>query len=368
MATMIQLKSAAEIAKITASGAIVARVLDTVGQLVRPGVSTAELDAVAHAIITDAGASPSFLGYGQPPFPGAICASIDHEVVHGIPSPNRILQEGSLISIDVGACLDGYHADAARTFAVGKVSASLLQLIKVTEECFWRALAKVRPGARVGDLGSEIQRYAESHGYGVVRELTGHGIGRNLHESPDLPNYGRSGRGPRLEPGLVLAMEPMINMGTRHVKMQDDGWTIVTADGLASAHYENTFVVTDQGPVVLTVPLIRNTTMKTPFLPQTDKTGIETGAIVRSEAGHDRLGIFIVLWVQGDYAYLADGRSRLYEKPKKKRIRHMRKLATLPEKQVLDQISRLGDAGQRNAALRKLLRQYIDQVYKKEEL
>ncbi|MGI6333072.1 MAG: type I methionyl aminopeptidase [Saccharofermentanales bacterium] len=251
---MIQLKSATEITKIAASGAIVARVLETVEQLVRPGVSTAELDAAAHAIITGAGASPSFLGYGQPPFPGAICTSIDHEVVHGIPSPNRILQEGSLISIDVGACLDGYHADAARTFTVGEVSASILQLIRVTEECFWRALAKARAGARVGDLASEIQRYAESHGYGVVRELTGHGIGRKLHESPDLPNYGRPGRGLRLEPGLVLAMEPMINMGTRHVKIRDDGWTIVTADGLASAHYENTFVVTDEGPIVLTGP------------------------------------------------------------------------------------------------------------------
>ena len=221
--------------------------------MVRPGVSTGELDEAAKEIIVKSGARPSFLGYGQPPFPGAICASVDDEIVHGIPSRQRILHEGSLISIDVGACLDGFHADAARTFAVGEIDSELTRLIRVTEECFWKALENANSGARLGDLSAAVQQHAEAHGYGVVRELTGHGIGRNLHESPDLPNFGRSGRGLRIEAGLVLAMEPMINLGTRRVLMRDDGLTIATADGRPSAHYENTFAITPAGPVVLTI-------------------------------------------------------------------------------------------------------------------
>lgn len=249
---MVLLKSAAEISQMAAAGRIVAEVLETVEQLVRPGISTWELNQAALAIIEKAGATPSFLGYGHPPFPGAICASINDEVVHGIPSRQRFLTEGSLISIDVGACLNGYHADAARTYAVGSISASLADLIRVTEECFWLAFDKARVGARLGDLSATVQSHAESHGYGVVRELTGHGIGRALHEDPDLPNYGRAGHGLRLEAGLVLAMEPMINLGTRRVTMHDDGWTIATADGKPSAHYENTLAVTQDGPVILT--------------------------------------------------------------------------------------------------------------------
>jgi len=249
---MMQLKSAAEIQHIAAAGRIVAEVLDTLGQMVRPGISTMDLDEAAQEIIRKAGAQPSFLGYGQPPFPGAICASIDEEIVHGIPKRQRLLTEGSLISVDVGAFLEGFHADAARTFAVGTLNEEISRLIAVTEECFWKALDKARVGARLGDLSAAVQQHAESHGYGVVRELTGHGIGRNLHEVPDLPNYGRAGHGLRLEAGLVLAMEPMINLGTRRVLMLDDGWTIVTADGKPSAHYENTFAVTADGPVVLT--------------------------------------------------------------------------------------------------------------------
>jgi methionyl aminopeptidase len=250
---MLQLKSAAEIARIAAAGRIVAEVLDTLGGMIRPGISTMDLDEAAVAIIRRAGATPSFLGYGQPPFPGSICASIDEEVVHGIPNRQRILQEGSLISVDVGACLDGFHADAARTFAIGKIDSERARLIKVTEECFWKAMAKATVGARLGDLSATVQQHAEANGFGVVRELTGHGIGRNLHEAPDLPNYGKPGHGLRLEAGLVLAMEPMINLGTRRVLMLDDGWTIVTADGRPSAHYENTFAITADGPVILTM-------------------------------------------------------------------------------------------------------------------
>jgi len=249
---MVQLKSDSEISLMAAAGKIVAEVLEVMNQLVRPGVSTWELDKTALAIIEKAGAVPSFMGYGQPPFPGAICASIDDEIVHGIPSRHRILAEGSLVSIDVGACLNGYHADAARTYAVGSIKPALADLIRVTEECFWLAFGKARIGARLGDLSAAVQAHAEAHGYGVVRELTGHGIGRSLHEDPDLPNYGRPGHGLRLEAGLVLAIEPMINLGTRRVTMRQDGWTIATADGKPSAHYENTLAVTPDGPVILT--------------------------------------------------------------------------------------------------------------------
>ncbi len=249
---MVSLKTAAEIDRMAAAGRIVAEVLDELGQMVKPGISTWDLDQAARTIIHQSGAIPSFLGYGQPPFPAAICASIDDEVVHGIPNQHRILQEGSLVSIDVGACLNGFHGDAARTFAVGRIDAQKAELIRVTEECFWKAFAKAHIGARLGDLSAAIQAHAEAHGYGVVRELTGHGIGRQMHESPDLPNYGRAGHGMRLEAGLVLAMEPMINLGTRHVEMLDDGWTIVTADGCPSAHYENTLAITPDGPVILT--------------------------------------------------------------------------------------------------------------------
>lgn len=249
---MLRLKSSEEIVKIRNAGRIVAEVLETLETLVRPGISTLELDAAAENIIRRAGAIPSFKGYGDPPFPGSICASIDEEVVHGIPHANRILKEGQIISIDVGAFLDGYHADAARTFSVGKIDPAKAELIRVTEASFWAGFAKARVGNRIGDVSSAIQGIAEAHGYGVVRELTGHGVGRKLHEDPDLPNYGHAGRGMRLEAGLVIAMEPMVNMGVRNIAILEDGWTIVTSDRKPSAHYENTFAITADGPVILT--------------------------------------------------------------------------------------------------------------------
>jgi methionyl aminopeptidase len=249
---MVHLKSTTEIEKMAAAGRIVSDVLAAIGEQARPGVSTALLDQTARDIMRRAGGKPSFLGYGQPPFPAAICTSIDCEVVHGIPSPKRILEDGSILSIDVGVNLDGYHADAARTFYIGTVHESVKELVQAAKDCFWLAYAKAVVGNRIGELSATIQTHAESHGYGVVRELTGHGIGRNLHEEPDVPNFGRRGHGLRLEAGMVLAVEPMINLGTRRVLMLDDGWTIVTADGKPSAHYENTFAVTGQGPLVLT--------------------------------------------------------------------------------------------------------------------
>ena len=250
---MVQIKTTAEIDKIAAAGLIVARVLKEIEHMVAPGVSTGELDEAARTLIRQSGAVPSFLGYGQPPFPAAICASVDAEVVHGIPDPKRRLTVGSIVSIDVGVYLDGYHADAARTFAVGTIEPAVARLVAVTEACFWTALAKAQPGVRIGDLSAAVQAMAEHSGYGVVRELTGHGIGRNLHEEPDLPNFGKTGHGMRLETGMVLAMEPMINLGSRRVIMLDDGWTIITADRRPSAHYENTFAITDGQPRVLTI-------------------------------------------------------------------------------------------------------------------
>jgi len=249
---MVRLKTIEELARIRNAGRIVAQVLEAMAQMVRPGISTLDLDREAEAIIRKAGAVPSFKGYGEPPFPASICASIDAEVVHGIPLATRILQPGEIISVDVGAYFEGFHADAARTFAVGDISADKAELVRFTEAAFWAGFEKAVIGNRLGDVSAAVQRIAESHGYGVVRELTGHGVGRRLHEDPDLPNFGHAGRGMRLEEGLVLAMEPMITLGSRHIAILEDGWTIVTSDRKPAAHYENTFAVTAEGPVILT--------------------------------------------------------------------------------------------------------------------
>jgi len=249
---MVQLKTPAEIVKMQKAGRVVALVFEALADIIKPGVSTFELDQKAEQVIRGEGAVPSFLNYGKPPFPGSICASINREVVHGIPSHSRILREGDIISIDVGAELDGFHGDAARTYAVGQISAEAAQLIKVTEECFWIGFEQAQIGNRIGDVSSAIARHAESFGYGVVRELTGHGIGRRLHEDPDVPNYGKKGHGLRISPGLVIAVEPMINLGTREIEVLDDQWTIVTADGMQSSHYENTIAITQDGPIITT--------------------------------------------------------------------------------------------------------------------
>ena len=232
---MIRYKSKAEIEMIRNSGLIVADVFEKLKIVIQPGISTLEINNIAEDIIRSYGAIPSFLNYGSPPFPGAICASINDEVVHGIPTRDRILKEGDILSVDVGALLKGYHSDAARTYAVGRISVEVKKLVTVTEECF------------------AIEAHATAYGYGIVRELTGHGIGTHLHEDPDVPNYGKAGRGIRIEEGLVIAIEPMINMGTRAVTIMEDDWTIVTQDGKPSSHYENTVVATADGPVVLTM-------------------------------------------------------------------------------------------------------------------
>lgn len=249
---MILLKNQDEIANMKQSGAILAQVFAAMQEAIRPGVSTLQLDQIAREIIEAAGARPSFLHYGDPPFSGSICASVNDVVVHGVPSASVILKEGDIISIDVGACLNGWHSDACRTYPVGKISSELETLIRVTEECFFEGLAYAKPGLRLGDLQAAIQKHAESHGFGVVRELTGHGIGRSLHEEPNIPNYGKPGRGIRLEEGMVLAVEPMITLGSPRIYIGDDDWSIFTVDSRPAAHYENTFAILADGPMILT--------------------------------------------------------------------------------------------------------------------
>lgn len=247
---MITIKSAADIEKMDAAGRIVEQTLQLMGQMVRAGVSTGELDAEAERFIRSCGAEPSFLNYHG--YPKSICTSVNEQVVHGIPGGYR-LKDGDIVSVDVGAYLNGFHGDAARTFLVGTVPDEVKELVRVTRECFFEGLRYARVGYRLGDIGAAIQQHAESHGYGVVREMIGHGIGRNMHEEPDVPNYGRAGRGIRLEKGMTIAIEPMINLGTERIYQLSDGWTIVTADGLPSAHYENTIAITDGEPKLLTL-------------------------------------------------------------------------------------------------------------------
>lgn len=251
---MIELKSKLEIEKMKAAGEIVASVFEALRDKIVPGVSTGELDRIVYETITRQKARPSFLNYGSPPFPASACISINEEVVHGIPSFERRLQDGDIVSVDVGAELDGYHGDACRTFLCGNVREEWRDLVRVTEESFWLGVRKAIPGNRLGDISHTVQEYCENHGYGVVRDLTGHGIGKQLHEEPDLLNFGRAGHGVRLCAGMCLALEPMITLGDYAITQLEDGWTIVTEDGSAAAHYENTFAITEDGPVILTCP------------------------------------------------------------------------------------------------------------------
>ena len=248
---MITIKSASQIEKMRKSGAVTKGALELIEKSIRPGISTKQLDKIAYDYIISKGAKPNFLNYNG--FPGSICASVNDEVVHGIPSKQVVLKEGDIISIDMGAILDGWHSDAARTFGVGKISDEAQKLIDVTRESFFEGIKHAKHGAKLGDISYAIQTYAESHGYGVVRDLVGHGIGTSLHEDPSVPNFGRAGRGVRLAAGMVLAIEPMINEGTWRVEMLDDDWTVVTQDGKLSAHYENTVALTKDGCEILTL-------------------------------------------------------------------------------------------------------------------
>ncbi|HWA39984.1 MAG TPA: type I methionyl aminopeptidase [Gemmatimonadales bacterium] len=247
---MIVLKSRAEIDTMRAAGRIVFGVLDELKQHVRPGISTWDLDKIAEEYIRAHGAIPSFKGlYG---FPATICASISEEIVHGIPSRKRVLADGNVFTADVGAMLDGLHADSAYTYPVGEVSPEATRLLKVTEESLYAGIKEARAGNHIGDIGHAVQSVAEGAGFGVVRELVGHGIGRTFHEEPQVPNYGKPKRGPLLKVGMTIAIEPMITAGDPATRTLDDKWTVVTLDGSLSAHFEHTIAVTEKGPEILT--------------------------------------------------------------------------------------------------------------------
>lgn len=247
---MINVKSAREIELMREACKITGEVLNLLGESIKPGITTLELDSLAEKFIRKHNATPSFKGYAD--YPNALCASVNNQVIHGIPG-NRVLKEGDIISCDIGACFKGYNGDAARTFAVGKISEEAQRLIDVTKESFFRGLAYCCEGNRISDISHAIQEYAESFGYGVVRDYIGHGVGAQLHESPEIPNFGRPGRGPRLVSGMTLAIEPMINERDYRVKCLPDGWTVETLDGCLSAHYENTVLITKGEPDVLTL-------------------------------------------------------------------------------------------------------------------
>ena len=250
---MIYLKNAQQLDCMRKSGALLFDVLCRLKEAIKPGVSTAALDVYAEQLIRKHKATPSFLHYNG--YPASLCVSINDEVVHGIPSEGTFIREGDVVSIDCGLVLDGWQADSAFTIGVGKIDGKKRQLIDVTEECFFKGARQAMNGNHLGDIGHAVQAYAESFGYGVIRDLTGHGIGRNMHEDPSVPNYGTPGHGVKLRPGMTLAIEPMIAMGDYHVSQLEDGWTVVTDDGSICSHYEHTIAINEKGlPELLTYP------------------------------------------------------------------------------------------------------------------
>lgn len=248
---MIQVKNSEQIAIMKEAGRITGEAILAAKERIKEGVSTLELDNVIRHYIEKCGAKPSFLGYAG--FPGSACISVNEEIIHGIPRADKILHEGDIVKIDVGAFYKGFHGDSANTFGVGKISDEAKRLIDATRESFNQGASKAVAGNRIGDIGSAVYNYASSKGYGVVRRYVGHGVGHELHEDPEVPNFGTAGRGARLFPGMTIAIEPMINEGTFEVKEKSDGWTVVTADGKLSAHYEHTVLITPEGePILLT--------------------------------------------------------------------------------------------------------------------
>ena len=247
---MVILKTSREIAKMRQAGRISQRALQAAGKAVEPGVSTYEIDCIVREYIEKQGAAPSFLGYGG--FPASACISVNNVVIHGIPSKSEILKQGDIVSIDVGAYFEGYHGDNAWTFPCGDISKEAQRLIDTTKESLFEGIKQAISGNRIGDIGHAVQEYAEARSYSVVRKFVGHGVGAKLHEDPSVPNYGMSGKGIRLLPGMTIAIEPMINQGTHQVRVLNDGWTTVTADGKLSAHFEHTVAITPDGTVILT--------------------------------------------------------------------------------------------------------------------
>ena len=246
------LKTARELVMMRNAGRISQRALRLAGEAVEPGVTTAEIDRLVRQYIEKEGATPSFLGYGG--FPGSACISVNHVVIHGIPNKQTVLKKGDIVSIDVGACFEGFHGDNAWTFPCGDISREAQALLNATRESLFEAIKAAKAGARIGDVASTVQRYVEARSYSVVRDFVGHGVGAKLHEDPSVPNFGTPGRGVRLLPGMTIAIEPMINMGRAEVRILEDGWTTVTADRSLSAHFEHTIAITPDGPQILTLP------------------------------------------------------------------------------------------------------------------
>ena len=249
---MVVLKTSRELKAMRDAGRISSRALKLAGEAVEPGVSTLEIDRIVRKYIEEQGATPSFLNYGG--FPASACISVNDVVIHGIPRKNQILKQGDIVSIDVGAFYEGFHGDNAWTFPCGEVSKEAQALMDVTRESLFKGINAARPGNRLGDIGSAVQRYVEARGYSVVHDFVGHGVGAELHEDPSVPNYGTPGRGVRLLPGMTIAIEPMVNQGVHTVETLSDNWSVVTSDGKLSAHFEHTIAITPDGPVILTLP------------------------------------------------------------------------------------------------------------------
>ncbi len=249
---MISIKSSTDLAKMREAGLIAGRALKLAGESIKAGMTTKALDKIVHDYIISCGAKPSFLGYGG--FPASACISINNEVIHGIPTHKRRICEGDIVSVDVGAYYKGFHGDTCATFACGKISDEAQELLDVTKASLYEAISAAQVGARLGDVSHAVEEYCSSRGYGIVRNYTGHGVGRNLHEEPEVPNFGKAGHGPRIVSGMTFAIEPMINQKGDKVRVLGDGWTVVTANGSLSAHFEHTIAITPDGPVILTEP------------------------------------------------------------------------------------------------------------------
>ena len=304
---MISIKTERELAVMRQACKITAAARALAGDMVRPGITTGEIDKAVHDFIVSQGAKPSFLHYQG--YPASACISVNEVIIHGIPG-KRVLKEGDIVSVDVGAFYKGFHGDCAATFACGKISPEAQKLIDVTKQSFFEGLQFARQGNRVSDISHAVQTYVEANGFSVVRAFVGHGVGEHLHEEPSVPNYGAPGKGPRLVKNMTIAVEPMVNMGTYDCRVLRDGWTTVTADGKLAAHYENTLLITME---------------------------VSISDIIISTAGRDKDLLFYVIGIDGDYVLLANGKERKLEHPKRKKLKHVRRVTRL-ESRIADKI------------------------------